>query len=330
MSTRRTPLVIAALSVVAAACSSTEPGAESTPASTGDVTTTSTVTTTLPESTTTVAPTTTAAPTTTTTTTTTTTVVPPEPLPFAPPDGMELVWSDEFDGDAIDAANWKFDIGGWGWGNGEAQYYTDRSENARVEDGMLVIELRREDYDGSSFTSARLKSQGLQEFQYGRMEARIRVPQGAGTWPAFWMLGTNFARNSSLDERKWPNVGEIDIMEYVGREPDLVIGTLHGPGYAGAGAISRWNRVDFELADDFHLFAIDWDETGITWLFDGEPYATIPRERVGDREWVFDQPFFFLLNLALGGTLGGNFALDLQFPLFLYVDHVRVYQRSGG
>ena len=336
MSVRRAPLILAMLSVVVAACGSSDPDDQSSVVTSSSEpddaiqpsTTVPPPTTTEPAPPTTEATTTTMAP--TTTTTTTTTIVPPEPLPFAPPDGMELVWSDEFDGDGIDPANWKFDIGGWGWGNGEAQYYTDRPENARTEDGLLVIELRKEDYDGSSYTSARLKSQGLQEFQYGRMEARIRVPQGAGTWPAFWMLGTNFNKNSSLPERKWPNVGEIDIMEYVGREPDLVIGTLHGPGYAGAGAISRWNRLDFELADDFHLYAIEWDETGITWLFDNEPYAFIPRERVGDREWVFDQPFFFLLNLALGGSLGGNFALDLQFPIFLYVDHVRVYQRTGG
>jgi beta-glucanase (GH16 family) len=328
MSKRRCLLTIPLLPLVVAACSSAPADEDADVSSSAPVeeTTTTGVPTTEPEPTTTTSTTTTS----TTTTTTTTTIVPPEPIPPVPPEGMELVWSDEFDGDGIDPANWTYDIGGWGWGNGEAQYYTDRPENARTEDGLLVIELRKESYDGSSFTSARLKSQGLQEFQYGRIEARIKVPQGAGTWPAFWMLGQNFNRNSSLAERQWPNVGEIDIMEYVGREPDLMIGTLHGPGYAGAGAISRWNRVDFELADDFHVFGIDWDESGITWLFDGEPFATIPRERVGDREWVYDQPFFMLLNLALGGSLGGNFALDLGFPIFMYVDYVRVYQEIDG
>jgi beta-glucanase (GH16 family) len=259
----------------------------------------------------------------------TTTIATPEPIPIEPPAGMELVWSDEFDGDEIDRSSWTYDIGGWGWGNGEAQYYTDRPENARLQNGLLVIELRREEYDGSYYTSARLKTQGLREFQYGRIEARIKVPRGAGTWPAFWMLGTDFDPESDDPSRQWPNVGEIDIMEYVGREPDLVIGTVHGPGYAGSAGISQWNRQEFEIADDFHTFAIDWDTEGIRWLFDGETYFDLPRERVGRREWVFDQPFFMILNLALGGTLGGTVALDLEFPIQYYVDYVRVYQPIG-
>jgi hypothetical protein len=115
----------------------------------------------------------------------TTTIATPDPIPAEPPEGMELVWSDEFDGDAIDLANWTYDIGGWGWGNGEAQFYTDRPENSRTQNGLLVIELREEQYEGSYYTSARLKTQGLQEFQYGHLEARIKVPSGSGTWPAF-------------------------------------------------------------------------------------------------------------------------------------------------
>ena len=118
----------------------------------------------------------------------------PEPVPAQPPVGMELVWSDEFDGNEVDRSNWTYDIGGWGWGNGEAQYYTDRPENARTQDGLLVIELREEEFDGSIYTSARLKSQDLQDFQYGRIEARIKVPEGKGTWPAFWMLGSGSNR----------------------------------------------------------------------------------------------------------------------------------------
>lgn len=160
---------------------------------------------------------------------------PPEPIPIQPPEGMELAWSDEFDGDAIDLANWTYDIGGWGWGNGEAQYYTDRVENARAENGLLVIELRQEEFEESFYTSARLKSQGLQEFQYGRIEARIRVPKGAGTWPAFWMLGSGFEEDSPDPAKQWPNIGEIDIMEYVGREPDLVLGTVHGRNCSACG-----------------------------------------------------------------------------------------------
>lgn len=252
----------------------------------------------------------------------------PAPIPVDPPEGMDLVWSDEFDGVAIDRSNWTYDIGGWGWGNGEAQYYTDRSENARLQNGLLVIELREEQFDGAYYTSARLKSQGLREFQYGRIEARIKVPTGAGTWPAFWMLGSTFDQDASDPKNQWPNVGEIDIMEYVGRQPDLVIGTLHGPGYAGAGAKSKWNRQEFAIADDFHTFAVDWDSSGIRWLFDGEMYAEFGPEDLGSRRWVFDQPFFIILNLALGGTLGGNIPLDLDFPIRYYVDYVRVYQAT--
>jgi beta-glucanase (GH16 family) len=256
----------------------------------------------------------------------TTTIASPDPIAPAPPDGMELVWSDEFDGEAIDPSNWTYDIGGWGWGNGEAQYYTDRPENSRLQNGLLVIELREERFEDSYYTSARLKTQGLQQFQYGRIEARIKVPKGSGTWPAFWMLGSSFEQDAPDPENRWPNVGEIDIMEYVGREPDLVIGTLHGPGYAGAGGKSQWNRQEFEIGDEFHTFAVDWDAEGIRWFFDGEPYFEVGPDDLNGLEWVFDQPFFLILNLALGGTLGGNIDLDLEFPIQYYVDYVRVYQ----
>lgn len=295
-----------------------------------------TSTTVVDEPATTTSPTTTSttASTTSTSTTTTTTslpiIDPPPPMPPEAPEGMELVWSDEFDGDQIDPANWTYDIGGWGWGNGESQYYTDRPENARIEDGMLVIELRQEKYEGSYYTSARLLTRGLQEFRYGRIEARLKVPKGKGTWPAFWMLGSGFEQEAEDEAFRWPFVGEIDIMEYVGREPDLVIGTIHGPGYAGAGGKSNWNRQDFDIGDDWHTFAVDWDETGIRWFFDGEQYAEVGPENILRGEWVFDKPFFIILNLALGGTLGGNIALDLEFPIRYYADYVRVYQRVDG
>lgn len=252
----------------------------------------------------------------------------PPPAPGAS-DGWSLVWSDEFHGDTIDPANWTFDLGAGGWGNGEAQYYTDRPENARVEDGLLVIELRREQIENSYYTSARLKTQGLQEFQYGRIEARIKVPSGAGTWPAFWMLGANFDNDSDDVAHQWPYVGEIDIMEYVGREPDLTMGTLHGPGYSGAGGLSRWNRQDVTIADDFHVFAVEWGPEGIAWYFDDQRFYELTPQSVGNRDWVFDAPFFVILNLALGGTLGGNIALDLELPAYLLVEYVRVYQRPA-
>ncbi len=246
----------------------------------------------------------------------------PTATPIAPVEGWSLVWHDEFDADQIDRQNWTFDIGGHGWGNGEMQYYTDRSENARLENGLLVIEAVQEKYSGSYYTSARLKSQGLQEFQYGRMEARIKVPEGKGFWPAFWMLGSNFLQVG------WPECGEIDIMEYVGKEPDLIMGTLHGPGYSGALGFSGWNRQAYNIFDDFHTFAIEWDQDQITWFYEGEAYHTMKREDVGTRPWVFDQPFFFILNLAVGGTLGGMVSPTTVFPAQYLVDYVRVYEKQ--
>jgi beta-glucanase (GH16 family) len=243
------------------------------------------------------------------------------PIPDLP--GWELVWHDEFDGDAIDSANWTYDTGAGGWGNGEAQYYTSRPENARVEDGLLVIEARQEKYEDSYYTSARLKTQGLQSFQYGRIEARLKVPAGDGLWPAFWMLG------SSFDGTNWPDCGEIDIMEYVGREPDLIIGTLHGPGYSGALGVSQWNRQEYAIADDLHTYAIEWKPDQIDWYYDGEKYHTVTPADLSGRQWVFDQPFFIILNLALGGTLGGPIGLDTVFPAQYTVDYVRVYQAAA-
>lgn len=247
----------------------------------------------------------------------------PTPTAIAVPDGWELLWHDEFDGGTIDASNWTYDLGGGGWGNGEMQVYTDAPENARVENGMLVIEARKETNEngGFEFTSARLKTQGLQTFQYGRIEARIKVPAGKGLWPAFWMLGENFPVVG------WPDCGEIDIMEYVGREPDLVIGTMHGPGYSGAVGLSRWKRLDYNVADDFHTYAVEWDSNQISWYFDGEKYSTYTREDVGSRKWAFDQPFFIILNQAIGGTLGGLVTPDTQFPAQYLVDYVRVYRQ---
>lgn len=241
--------------------------------------------------------------------------------PIAAPEGWNLTWHDEFDGKTIDPANWTYDIGGGGWGNGEAEYYTARSENARLENGLLVIEARQEKYEGSYYTSARLKTQGLQSFQYGRIEGRIRVPSGKGLWPAFWMLGSSF--NGS----NWPDCGEIDIMEHIGKEPDLIFGTLHGPGYSGALGISKWNRQTYNIADDYHTYAIEWEPAEIRWYYDGEQYHSVTPADVGEREWVFDQPFFIILNLAVGGQLPGMVGLDTVFPTQYLIDYVRVFQR---
>lgn len=241
---------------------------------------------------------------------------------ITPPPGYTLAWSDEFDGKTIDPKNWTYDIGAGGWGNGEAEYYSNRPENARIENGMLVIEARQEKYEGSYYTSARLKTQGLQNFQYGQIEARLKVPEGKGLWPAFWMLGSNF--NGS----NWPDCGELDIMEYIGKEPDLIMGTAHGPGYSGALGITQWYRQKYNIADDFHTYAIRWQAGQIDWYLDGELYHTVKHANVGEREWVFDQPFFILLNLAVGGQLPGPVSLDVTFPRQYLVDYVRVFQKA--
>lgn len=241
--------------------------------------------------------------------------------PIVAPEGWNLIWHDEFDGSKIDTANWTYDLGAGGWGNGEAQYYTSRPDNARIENGMLVIEARQEKYEDAYYTSARLKTQGLQEFQYGRIEARLKVPAGKGLWPAFWMLGASFNGGN------WPDCGEIDIMEYIGKEPDLIFGTLHGPGYSGALGISQWNRQTYNIADEFHTYAIEWEADEIRWYYDEALYHTVTRADVGEREWVFDQPFFIILNLAIGGVLPGPVGLDTAFPAQYLVDYVRVYQR---
>jgi len=244
----------------------------------------------------------------------------PTPIPEIP--GWTLIWQDEFEDKEINLSNWTYDLGGGGWGNGEAEYYTSRPENARVENGNLVIEARQEKYEDSYYTSARLKTQGLKSFQYGHFEARLKVPTGAGLWPAFWMLG------SSFDGSNWPDCGEIDIMEYIGKEPDLIMGTLHGPGYSGALGRTKWNRQKYDIADDFHTYAVEWDSDQVSWFFDGEKYSTVTRADLGDLKWVMDQPFFIIINLAVGGQLPGPIGLKTTFPAQLLVDYIRVYQHQ--
>ena len=236
--------------------------------------------------------------------------------------GWVLDWQDEFDGAALDRDKWLPETGGHGWGNRERQFYTDRPENLRVEDGKLVIEARREDYRGSSYTSARIKTSGLVERTYGRYEARIKLPRGQGIWPAFWMLGSDGTKAD------WPRRGEIDIMENIGKEPGIVHGTLHGPGYAGEKAFGRPQALEAgAYADDFHLYAVEWEPGAIRWYRDGILYHTAtPATVPGD--WVFEHPFFVLLNLAVGGYWPGEPDATTVLPQRMLVDWVRVYRRA--
>lgn len=239
----------------------------------------------------------------------------------ASPPAWQLVWHDEFDGAALDTTKWVRETGGNGWGNGELEFYTDRVENARLENGYLVIEARQEALGNQAYTSARLKTQGLGAWKHGRIEARIRIPRGQGMWPAFWMLGDD------ISQVGWPGCGEIDIMENIGKEPSRVHGTVHGPNYSGANGVGgSYNLRSGAFADDFHVFAIEWQASGIQWFVDSTLYKTVlPGDLPG--RWVFDHPFFILLNVAVGGYWPGNPDSTTLFPQTMLVDYVRVYQR---
>lgn len=240
--------------------------------------------------------------------------------------GGTLLAADEFDGPAGTAPNpgiWRFDTGAGGWGNAELQTYTDSRRNSALDGaGNLVITARRE-ADGS-YTSARLKTEGTFTAQYGRIEARIRIPRGQGLWPAFWMLGAD------IGQVGWPACGEIDVMENVGYEPGVVHGTVHGPGYSGAQGLtaSYTQPSGAAFADDFHVFGVDWRPGSVTWTVDGVARRTVTRADVGSSPWVFDKPFFVLLNIAVGGTWPGSPDATTRFPQQMTVDWVRVRQQA--
>jgi beta-glucanase (GH16 family) len=253
-------------------------------------------------------------------------------LPASPDASWQLTWSDEFDaadGSAPAAARWVYDTGGGGWGNNELQTYTDRRDNAVIRDGTLVITALKERFTGADgitrdYTSARLKTSGTFAQTYGRFESRMKLPRGQGLWPAFWMLGDN------VGSAGWPTCGEIDIMENIGREPSIVHGTLHGPGYSGAQGPSAGftNPSGRPFADDFHVFAIEWEPSAIRWYVDGTLAVTrTPSDLPGGARWVFDHPFFLLVNVAVGGVWPGNPDATTSFPQELVVDWLRVYRR---
>lgn len=238
-----------------------------------------------------------------------------------------LVWEDEFEGPAgqlPDSGRWTFDVGGHGWGNAQLEYDTDRAENVSLDgNGNLAIIAREESYQGSAYTSGRIKTQGRFEQAYGRFEARIRLPVGAGIWPAFWMLGHD------IDSVGWPECGEIDIMEYLGQEPGVIHGSLHGPGYSGGQAVTRrYTLFDGRFDTDFHVFGIEWDAESISWFVDGERYNRVNSGDVSGR-WAYDHPFFILLNVAVGGNFVGPPDAATAFPQTMLVDWVRVYERTG-
>ncbi|NCD20352.1 MAG: glycosyl hydrolase family protein, partial [Actinobacteria bacterium] len=251
------------------------------------------------------------------------------------PDKWKLVWADEFNdpvGTPPNPDNWGYEIGDGtikgipGWGNDEFQYYTDSTDNAATDgDGNLVITLDEADgeqcyYGDCLYTSARLLTKHKAEFAYGRIEASIEVPGGGpGLWPAFWSLGTD------IDQVDWPQTGEIDFMEYVSRLPNEVYGTVHGPGYSGGASIGDKILVDGGVAGEFHKTTIEWEPDSIKWYLNDVLYHEVSPEDVPG-EWVFNHPFFLLLNMAIGGNFGGTIDPDLTFPQEMKIDYVRVYQ----
>jgi beta-glucanase (GH16 family) len=251
------------------------------------------------------------------------TTMAPTPTPGWERDGWRLIWQDEFDGPQINPDAWTHEIGGHGWGNGENQYYTDSPDNSFIEDGMLVIQALEQNFLGKPFTSARLTTQGKVAQQYGRIEARIQIPTGKGIWPAFWMLGENF------DTVGWPRSGEIDIMENIGSEPWVVHGTLHGPGYSGGSGVGASYRLPDRrpFYADFHVYAIEWEPDEIRWYVDDALYSAITPNRLPG-EWVYGQPFFMILNVAVGGRWPGYPDQTTEFPQRMLVDYVRIYERQ--
>ena len=255
-------------------------------------------------------------------------------VPAAAQGPKAIVFQEEFNGRSgsrPDSKKWTAEMGGNGWGNKELEYYSESAANAYMDgSGSLVIKAVQVPsptslvcwYGSCKYTSARLITKGNFDFKYGRFEARIKIPQGQGVWPAFWLLGSN------IDSVGWPECGEIDIMENIGREPAIVHGTVHGPGYSGAGGIGapyNLRRVG-AFADDFHVYSLEWSATEISWFVDGNKYKTLkPRDLPTGSKWVFDHPFFLILNFAVGGNWPGSPDQSSIFPQTMLIDYVRIY-----
>lgn len=242
-----------------------------------------------------------------------------------------LVWQDEFNGKSgstPDSAKWTYDTGGNGWGNQELEFYTDSRKNSYLDGkGHLIIKAVKELNFRDTYTSARLKTQGLFAQKYGKVEARIKIPYGQGIWPAFWMLGSN------ISEVGWPKSGEIDIVENIGKEPSIIHGTAHGPGSSGEYGIGApYTLSDGKhFADDYHLYGIEWDENEVSWYLDGKKYFKMDKsDLTTDQTWVFDHPYFILLNVAVGGSWPGNPDDSTVFPQKMLVDYVKVYQHQAA
>lgn len=248
----------------------------------------------------------------------------------------KLVWHDEFDGPADtlpDSAKWRFDTGGHGWGNLEKQYYIYDSQNVSLDGRGCLVILANEAVDNTKlpdawygpaqYFSARLTTKSVFEFLYGRIESRIKIPTGQGVWSAFWLLGAN------IDTLPWPSCGEIDIMENIGREPSQIHGSIHGPGYSRLQAFSQVYQLpeNQPFHADFHKYAVEWEPEQIRWFVDEEEFLRFSSSELdNDLKWVFDHPFFLVLNVAIGGLWPGYPDKSTRFPQKMLVDYVRIYQ----
>jgi beta-glucanase (GH16 family) len=245
------------------------------------------------------------------------------------PGSWNVVWQDEFEGPTgapPDPTRWNHEVGGWGWGNEELQYYTDSTNNAALDgEGNLVITARAETFDTNAYTSARLTTKGLFAQTYGRFEARMRLANGQGLWPAFWIMGDD------IDTAGWPVCGEMDIVEQRGDNLFDVSSSLHGPRQARLDVpVTRTTKVPDSVDTTFHVYAVEWDPTNIVFLIDDVPFFQItPTRRPSYARWVWDHPFFIIVNLAVGGLFPGPPAATTVFPGTISIDYVRVSVRAG-
>lgn len=239
-------------------------------------------------------------------------------LSVAQPKGKKLVWEEQFNAKELDLNNWNVELGdgcpNCGWGNNERQLYTN--ENQKLKNGFLVITAKKE---GEKYTSSRITTKGKKEFQYGYFEARAKLPVGAGIWPAFWMLGAN------IDKVGWPKCGEIDILEYVGKEPHTVFTSLHTQDSHGNTINTKKTLIE-TIEQGFHLYAIDWNPDKIDFYVDNQLVYRFQPDNKTEAVWPYNQPFYFLVNMAIGGNFGGPEVDDSIFPQEFKIDYIKVYQ----
>ncbi len=240
--------------------------------------------------------------------------------------GYTLAWADEFNGASLSSTDWSFENGDGcpgicGWGNNELEYYTSRPENLFFQDGKMIIEARKENYSGKSYTSSKILTRGKKVFKYARIDIRAKLPKGKGIWPAFWLLPQNNVFGG------WPKSGEIDLMEMVGHEANKTHGTLHfGPG-PGSTQLTRSHTLASGIFnDEFHVFSLEWKENSIKWFLDGVLFSTYTSADFGSANYPFNEDFFMIINLAVGGNWPGNPDATTYFPQWLIVDYIRVYQ----